>query len=85
MFLPTTSTITPGYTGPNINGRELVLIGKLAAQYNMPVQDTPDRVRYGFIGVIPFHQYGVHTGYGALLKLPLRSKSRGNSAYMEGV
>ena len=69
MFLPHHLHHKPGYTGPDINGREMVLIGKLAAQYNMPVQDTPDRVRYGFIGVIPFHQYGVHTGYGALVKI----------------
>lgn len=61
----------PGYAGPDINGREMVLIGKLAAQYNMPVQDTPDRVRYGFIGVIPFHQHCVDAVMEPLLKLPL--------------
>ena len=48
----------PADTFKDVDGRIMILRGKLPAEHHVPVQDGADGIRDRIVHVIPFDQYG---------------------------
>ena len=58
-----------GYAGPDINSWKMILIGQLAAQDNMAVQNPSYGICDRFVGIITLYQNRVYPGDGAFAEI----------------